>query len=102
MDERKSIFNPEDGQFRGPEEFTQRMGQFLDGQLVRVYNYGAMAADEPYYVVGPGDKLYDARSYEEVDPRVVLSRDGAQNGWCFERADIGALPEKILIKALKR
>jgi hypothetical protein len=86
------FLKPEDGLFRGPEDFLKRRKELSVGQLIRNYNYGRSAGEEEYYVIGLEGKLYNARTQEEVQP-TVLSEG---NGWCYEGLGLDNLPDDII------
>ncbi len=104
MDLEKKILRSENGEYcyKDSESFLDIVNDLLPGQIVRVYNYGTTANREPHYVVGTGGKLYDVFSQKIVNPKKVLSKKSAPDGWSFEGCSLGFLPEEEIIKVIEQ
>jgi hypothetical protein len=120
--ERESInpFNLPVGLFKGPEKYLELKEGLMIGTIIRAYNYGMTAPNEPHYVVGPsvneeelGEErvLYDIGKFSElmkmrvssgllkrikecvVDPKKVLQNE---DGWSFEGLGIIFFPQDMI------
>ncbi len=100
----KNFLRCADGKYfyNDSESFLDMVNNLLPGQIVRVYNYGTTADREPHYVVGTGGKLYDVFSQKIVNPKKVLSKKSAPDGWSFEGGSLRFLPEEEIIKAIEQ
>lgn len=89
--------------FRGHEGYAQIITNedlARPGRAIRVYNYGIRSGDEKLYVIGTDNQLFDAETGKKVDPKKVLSRKAAPDGWSVEGLELALLPEEELNKVL--
>jgi len=86
----------EEGLFRGPDEFYERLkaGRLNPGQGFRAYDYSRRAGDELRFGLGLSGKLY-GQNKEEVDPSEVLN---SEDKWEFNGMGLECLPDEVVLK----
>ena len=99
----KEILRCENGEYfyKNFQPFLDIVETLLPGQIIRVYNYGTTADREPHYVLGTEGKLYDIFSQKIVNPKKVLSKKSAPDGWSFEGCGFGFLPDDEIRKVVE-
>jgi hypothetical protein len=89
--------------FRGSEGYQEIIKDEITsrpGRAIRVYNYARFSGDEMLYVIGTEGKLFDSQG-KEVNPKEVLSRESAPDGWSVENFALDLLPDSEIEKILK-
>jgi hypothetical protein len=69
---------------KGYKEIVRDEKLSRPGRIIRVYNYAAAAGNEKLYVIGTQGRLFDSDTRKEVEPKKVLSRRSAPDGWSVE------------------
>jgi hypothetical protein len=90
--------------YRGHEGFKEVISDerlSRPGRAIRVYNYAGFSGDEILYVIGTERQLFDSKTGKKVEPKDVLNREVAPDGWSVEGLELSLLPEEEIKKVLE-
>lgn len=89
--------------YRGHEGFKEVISDerlARPGRAIRVYNYAGFSGDEKLYVIGTNKQLFDSQTGMRVNPKEVLNRNVAPDGWSVEGLELSLLPEEEIKKII--
>lgn len=90
--------------YRGHEGFFEILKDKIlnrPGRAIRVYNYSGPSKNEKLYVIGTDKQLFDTESGNKVEPKDVLNKQAAPDGWSVEGLELMLLPEEEMRKLLE-